>query len=85
MQAKKTLNNNGYVIEVSSLSKTVLKNTIQDLTAIPYKLDATKEEMEAAELPLYRMSKCKEYITVPDIMGYKNLVNLMSLILIPSK
>ena len=69
MQVKKILNNNGYTIEINSLSKTDLKNVISDLTVTPYRLDATKEEMEASKFSLHKYSECGKYIIVPRYYG----------------
>lgn len=69
MQVKTLLNNNGYMIELDSLPKTNLKYILSDLTVTPYRLDATKEEMEASKFSLFRYSECKKYIIVPRYYG----------------
>ncbi len=68
-QIKTILNNNGYMVEIESLSKTCLKNVMSDLTVTPYRLDATKEEMDALKFTLYKYSECKKYIIIPRYYG----------------
>jgi superfamily II DNA or RNA helicase len=67
--AKTILSQYGYQISLNSISDMKLKQIISDLTVIPYKLDATKEEEEASKYKVYKYSKSKKSIIVPRYYG----------------
>jgi superfamily II DNA or RNA helicase len=68
-QLKSHLTCDGYNIPVDSISKEILQRTINDLTVFPYKLDATKEDIEASKFPVYKYSADRLHIIVPRFYG----------------
>jgi superfamily II DNA or RNA helicase len=66
---KTRLTAEGYHILISSLSKDRLTNLINDLTVAPYKLDATKEDIEKSKFPVFKYSKDRKEIIVPRYYG----------------
>ncbi len=75
MSIKTSLTHNGFLIERESLTKNQLKQIISDLTVIPYRLDATRDEMEASKFALYRYSDCNKHIIVPRYYGISKFGN----------
>src|SRR5579872_2501257 len=67
--AKTSLTTQGYHIDITSITKEQLKNVIDDLTVTPYKLDATKEELENSKFTLYEYSKDRLQLIVPRYYG----------------
>lgn len=63
------LTRKGYHIEVDSISRDTLNKIIEELTVTPYKLDATKEEMEKTKFSVYTYSKDRLEIIVPRYYG----------------
>ncbi len=66
---KTMLSSQGYHIRITSISKEQLKDIMIDLTVIPYKLDATKEDNEKSKFCLYNYSKDKLHLIVPRYYG----------------
>jgi superfamily II DNA or RNA helicase len=66
---KTKLTNQGYHIDVTSITRTKLGEIENDLTMIPYRLDATKEEMEKSKFMLFKYSKNRLEIIVPRYYG----------------
>ena len=69
IQGKTKLTNQGYHINIASISKEKIKEIENDLTIIPYRLDATKEEMEKSKFTLFKYSKNRLDIIVPRYYG----------------
>ena len=63
------LNNNGYHIDISSISADILKRTIDDLTVFPYKLDATEDDNKKSTFLLYKYSPDRLCLIVPRFYG----------------
>ncbi|VBB18057.1 superfamily II DNA or RNA helicase [Yasminevirus sp. GU-2018] len=63
------LTNQGYHIYVTSISKEKIKEIETDLTVVPYRLDATKAEMEASKFSLFKYSKNRLELIVPRYYG----------------
>lgn len=66
---KTRLTNLGYHIDITSISRERLAEIETDLTMIPYKLDATKEEMEKSKFMVFKYSKNRLEIIVPRYYG----------------
>jgi superfamily II DNA or RNA helicase len=69
------LDNNGYCIKISSISKELLNKTINELTVIPHKIGITKEELQKLKFKLYLFDNKKEYIIVPKYYGISRFGN----------
>lgn len=67
--AKTHLTKHGYQITVDSISQRMLQNIITDLTIIPYRMDATKADIEEMKFIIYRYSKNRSQIVVPRYYG----------------
>jgi superfamily II DNA or RNA helicase len=63
------LSSEGYLIRITSITKDQLNNIIDELTVVPYTLDATPEYKEKAKFSLYSYSKDRLYIAVPRYYG----------------
>lgn len=63
------LTNQGYHIDICSLTKDQIATIENDLTIIPNILDATKEELEKAKFPVYKYSDDKLDLIVPRYYG----------------
>lgn len=66
---KTSLDSQGYHINITSITKDQLNEVMNDLTVIPYKLDATKEDMEKSKFSLYTYSKDRLQLIVPRYYG----------------
>lgn len=64
-----SLTSQGYYVRISSITKEQLNEIINDLTLIPYKMDATKEDMEKSKFSVYSYSKDRLYLIVPRYYG----------------
>lgn len=69
---KTILSQYGYQISLDHISKDKLAQIISELTVVPYKLDATKEEEEASKYKLFKYSKSKRSIIVPRYYGIQH-------------
>lgn len=70
MTIQTKLNNKGYIIPVSSLSDSEHKKLIQKTTIVPYKFDATAEELDKLKYNVYYYAdKEKTEIVVPKFYG----------------
>lgn len=63
------LSNKGYHIEINTLSQNKIRKLIDELTVVPYRLDATPDEMETLKFTLYQYDIQKKYIIVPRYYG----------------
>jgi superfamily II DNA or RNA helicase len=68
-KARTRLTSVGYHIEIGSISRDRFKRIIDDLTVIPYKHDAPKEELEKGKFTVYRYSPDRLEIIVPRYYG----------------
>jgi hypothetical protein len=69
MTVKAYISQYGYHINTRTISKQKLKNIIDDLTVIPYKMEMTKEDIEKARFTLYKRGKSGKTIIVPRYYG----------------
>jgi len=63
------LSNEGYHIDVDSITKEKLNEIMNELTVYPNKLDATKQEIEESKFKLYKYSNDRLNIIVPRYYG----------------
>jgi len=63
------LTNQGYHIKVTSITREQVIKIEEDLTMIPYKMGATKEDMEKNKFLLFKYSKNRLEIIVPRYYG----------------
>jgi superfamily II DNA or RNA helicase len=63
------ITNQGYIIKLETIPKLTLNKIIADLSVIPYKLDATKQEIEKSKFNVYYYSQDKKYIIIPRYYG----------------
>ena len=66
---KTKLTSQGYMIRLTSITKEQQDEIKNDLTVIPYVLDATKEEMDKMKYPVYSFSKDRIYLILPRYYG----------------
>ena len=66
---KTSLTSQGYHIKITSVTKEQLNEIMNDLTVIPHKLDATKEDMEKSKFSLYQYSKDRLHLIIPRYYG----------------
>ena len=66
---KTRITSQGYCIDITSISQDTIKDIMNDLIVIPYKLDATKEDNEKSKFCLYTYSKDRLHIIVPRYYG----------------
>ena len=66
---KTKLTNQGYHIDVTTITREKLIEIETDLTMIPYKLDATKAQIEKSKFMVFKYSKNRLEIIVPRYYG----------------
>jgi superfamily II DNA or RNA helicase len=66
---KTHLTHHGYHIDLDSISKEKEKEIVKELTVIPYRLDATPDDLEKLKFLMYRYSKNRSQIIVPRYYG----------------
>jgi superfamily II DNA or RNA helicase len=66
---KSRITRHGYMIDITTISREKIKEIETDLTIIPYRLDATKEEMEATKFHLHKYSSNRLELIVPRYYG----------------